>query len=103
MSKFVTRKWIEVNDLKGGRYSVNKKIKFKNSIPSLDLHDYSDVFFVVKGRITVLGTVDANERNKNLNFKNNVPFMSCVSKINNAFIDNAEDLDTIMPKCNSLQ
>ena len=26
ISKFVTRKWIEVNDLSGGQYSVNKNI-----------------------------------------------------------------------------
>ena len=26
VSKFVTRKWIEVSDLSGGQYSVNKKV-----------------------------------------------------------------------------
>ena len=30
--KFVTRKWIEVNDLLGSHYSVNKNIKFKAPI-----------------------------------------------------------------------
>ena len=34
--------------------------------------------------------------------KNNVPFRSCISKINNAFIDNAEDLDIVMPMCKLL-
>ena len=33
------------------------------------------------------------KRNKKLNFKKNTPFRSCISKINNTFADNAEDLD----------
>ena len=31
---------------------------------------------------------------KKLAFKNNAPFISCISKINNTLIDNAEDLIT---------
>ena len=38
-----------------------------------------------------------------LTFKNNAPFRSSTSKINNAFIDNAEDLDTVMPMYNLLE
>ena len=30
-------------------------------------------------------------------FKNNAPFISCISKIDGALIDNAEDLDVVMP------
>ena len=61
-----------------------------------DLCDDSDAYIVVKGRISVRGTNDANKRNKKLTFKNNAPFRSCISKINNTFIDNAEGLDIIM-------
>ena len=32
VSKFLTKKWIEVNDLSSGQYSVNKNIRFKTSI-----------------------------------------------------------------------
>ena len=35
-----------------------------------------------------------------MTFKNNAPFISCISKINNTLIDNAEDLDIVMPMCN---
>ena len=28
-SKFATKKWIEVNDLSSGQYSVSKSIRFK--------------------------------------------------------------------------
>ena len=34
---------------------------------------------------------------KKLAFKNNATFVSCISKINNTLIDNAEDLDVVMP------
>ena len=33
-------------------------------------------------------------------FKNNAPFTNCISKINNVLIDNAEDLDIVMPMYN---
>ena len=36
-------------------------------------------------------------------FKNNAPFINCVSKINGVKIDNAEDLDAVMPMYNLLE
>ena len=65
-----------------------------------DLCHYSDVYIVVKGRISIKGTNDANKKNKKLTFKNNVPFSSCISKINNTSADNAEDLNIVMPMYN---
>ena len=44
VSKFVTRKWIEVNNLSGGQYSVNKNIRFKTR--RLDLCDYGDTYLL---------------------------------------------------------
>ena len=35
--------------------------------------------------------------------KNNAPFISCISKINGVKIDNAEDLDVVMPMYNLLK
>ena len=57
-----------------------------------DLREYNDGYIVVKGKISVRGTNDANKRNKRLTFKNNTPFRSCLLKINDTFIDNAEDI-----------
>ena len=37
------------------------------------------------------------KRNKKLTFENNAPFRSCISKINNTFIDNTEDFDIVIP------
>ena len=73
-------------------------MRFKTSILWSVLRDYSDPFVAVKG--TVEGDNDAKTRNKKLIFKNNTPFRSCISKINNTFIDNAEDLDIVMPMYN---
>ena len=69
----------------------------------LNLSNYSDVYIVLKGRISFRGTNDPNKRNKKVTFKNNLPFRSCISKINNTFVDIEEDLDIILPKCNLLQ
>ena len=65
-----------------------------------DLCDYGNADVVVKGTISVTGTNNANRRNKKLIFKNNTPFRSCITKINNTFVDNAEDLDIVMPMYN---
>ena len=40
---------------------------------------------------------------KNLVFKNNAPFINCISKINDVKINNAEDLDIVMPMYNLLE
>ena len=42
-------------------------------------------------------------RDKFLAFKNNASFTNCISKINNVLIDNAEDLDIVMPMYNLLE
>ena len=107
--RFITKKWVEVHDQSGSaddRYKPNKQIRFKTSILRSDLCDYSDAYIVVKGDITLTktngrGIIDI--RNRFLAFKNNAPFTNCISKINNVLIDNAEDLDIVMPMYNLLE
>ena len=41
-----------------------------------------------------------DERNKRVIFKNFAPCTDCISEINNAQIDNAKDLDVVMPMHN---
>ena len=52
------------------------------------------MYIVVKGTITVTGTNNKSRKNRALAFKNNAPFISCISKIYNTLIDNAKDLDS---------
>ena len=68
-----------------------------------DLCDYSDAYIVVKGIISVNGNTNANRINRNPTLKNNAPFRSCISKINDTFIDNAEDLEIVMLMYNLLE
>ena len=51
--RFVTKKWVEVNDLSGGQYFVDKNIWFKALMLRSDLCGYSDGYIVIKGRINV--------------------------------------------------
>ena len=67
-----------------------------------DLCDYSDAYIFVKGDITVT-ELDNAKRNKEVTFKNNAPFINCISKINGIKFDNAEDLDVVIPMYNLLE
>ena len=91
----MTRKWIEGNDLLNRQYSVNKNARIKTPILRLDLCNYSNAYILLKRRTTVIETNNTNKRNKTLSLKNNAPFRSCMSKINNTLIGNAANLDII--------
>ena len=90
------------------------------------LCNFNDAYIVVKGNITVnkkiftaddfdepnnteaivTATNNANNNSfdtKKLVFKNNAPFVNCISKIDGVKIDNAEDLDVVMPMYNLLE
>ena len=102
LPRFVTKNWIKVYDQSGENYSVNKENRIKTSMLRSDLCDFSDAYIVVKGNITVTDPGNA-KRNKSVAFKNNAPFINCISKINGVQIDNAEDLDVVMPMYNLLE
>ena len=64
---------------------------------------YSDAYIVVKGKIGITGAGDdaaarqAEERDKGVAFKNCAPFTNCISEVNNTQIDNAKEIDIVMP------
>ena len=64
-----------------------------------DLCNYSDAYVWVKGRITVTNPNNNTNFDRGLTLKNNAPFISCISKINSELVENAEDLDIVMPVC----
>ena len=101
LPRFVTKKWIEVYDQSEKNYNANKEIRIKTPMLRSDLCDFSDANIVVKGTITVTNPNDA-KRNKAIAFKNNAPFINCISKINGVQIDNAKDLDVVMLMYNLL-
>ena len=102
--KFRTRNWVEINDESRGAYNVSSQIKFKTTMLKSSLCDYSDACILVKGTISVNNTAAAdaavNNTNKKVIFKNCAPFTNCISEINNTQIDNAKDIDIVMPMYN---
>ena len=101
--KFISKKWIEVQNQSGNTYNTSKPIRFKTSMLRSDLCSYSDAYVWVKGKITVTNPNDNANFNKELTLKNNAPFISCISKINGELVENAEDLDMLMLLYNLLE
>ena len=73
------------------------------------LCDYGDAYILVKGKIAITGAgADAtarpvDERDKGVAFKNCASFTNCISEINNTQVDNAKDIDVIMPMYNLIE
>ena len=114
-SKFRTRNWVEINDESRATYTSND-IRFKTTVLRSSLCDYEDAFILVKGTITITGNAGAEpnpdvprtaaqllearqtgERDKGVLFKNCASFTKCIRRINNIDIDNAQDIDIVMP------
>ena len=102
-SKFRTNNWVEINDESRGTYNINSQIKFKTTMLKSSLCDYSDAYILVKGKITITGAGDdaaarqADERDKGIPFTHCAPFINCICEINNTQVDNAKDIDIVMP------
>ena len=65
-------------------------------VSAITCHSLAGLYIVVKGRISVKGTNNANRKNKKLTIKENGPFTLCISKINNTFMGFADNLDLVM-------
>ena len=106
-SKFRTRNLVEINDESRGAYNVNSQVKFKTTMLKSSLCDYSDAYILVKGTISVNNTAAqgaaVNNNDKKVIFKNCAPFTNCISEINNTQIDNAKDIDIVMPMYNLIE
>ena len=109
LSKFVTREYVRVNGL-SNTYNENKSIRFKTPMLRSNLCDYSDAYILVKGTITVtaLGANNGannirDKKNRPLILKTNAPFVSCITRINGELIEDADDLDIVMPMYNLLE
>ena len=102
LSKFVTRQYVKVNSL-SNKYNENKSIRFKTTMLRSDLCDYSDAYILVNGTITVAGNQPREKQNRPSILKNNASFVSCITRINNELIEDADDLDMVMPMYNLLE
>ena len=61
-----------------------------------DLCDHSDAYIVVNETINMEGKNNRDMKSRSVAFKNNAPFINCISKINNVLIDNTGILDVLL-------
>ena len=102
LSKFVTRQYVKVNSL-SNTYNENKSITFKIPMLRSDLCDYADAYTLIDGKIRVAGNALKGRQNRPVILKNNAPFISCITRINGELIEDADDLDVVMPMYNLLE
>ena len=106
--KFATRKWYVINDQNNTDYGEGNEdsttVKFETKVIKSNLCDYSDAYILVTGDITATGG-DANTK---VVFKNCAPFTKliyfiCITQINDEHVDNADNLDIVMPMYNLIE
>ena len=102
LSKFVSRQYVKVNSL-SNTYNENKSIRFKTPMLRLDLCDYADAYILINGIIIVAGNAPRDRQNRPVILKTNAPFISCITRINGELIEDADDLDVVMPMYNLLE
>ena len=85
---------LKQNDESRGTYNANSQIKFKATMPRSSLCDYSHAYILVK---SAAAGADANNTDKKVIFKHCALFTNCISEINDTEIDNAKDIDIVMP------
>ena len=87
-SKFVTRKWNIVNDNSKSIYDAINEIIYNTEILKSNLCDYNNAYILVRGDITVVAAPATQ-----VAFENCAPFTKCITKIDEAGTDDAENLN----------
>ena len=105
-TKFRRKKWVKINDNAHGTYNNNSQIKFKTSMLKPSLCDYSGAYMLIKGTISieqVQALAEPDNDGKEAVFKNSTPFTDFISEINNTQIDDAKNIDVVMPMYNLIE
>ena len=98
-SKFATKKWYVIDSqTTKGKYKQGDVIKFETETIKSSLYDYSDEFILITGNITLAANND-----KDVAFKNSAPFSTCITKIDEAFVDEANHIYIAMPMYNLIE
>ena len=93
-TKFSTKKWV-------GTHKTNSQIKYQTSMLRSSLYDYGNAYILVKRTVTIPTVLlPTGKNNKEVVFKECVPFSNCISEINSTHIDNAKYIDVIRPMYN---
>ena len=97
------------NDDADGMYKTNSYIKFKNSMLKPSFYNYSDVYILVKGTITVFGAGAGNVAKvadrtiEQTMFKNCTLSIECKTEISNTQLGKPKKLDVVMPTYNLIE
>ena len=101
-TKLATTKWYIINDQNKTDYGEGNEgstnVKFEAKVIKSNCDD-SDAYILVTENITSTNTSDANTR---IAFKNRAPFTKCITHINYEHVNNADNLDIIIPMYNLL-
>ena len=98
-SKFATRKKNIVNHQSNANYRVGNEIIYSLEVLKSELCDYKNAYTPVRSNITVIGRNYATE----IAVTNCAPFIKCITKVDGTAIDDAKDLDLVMPMHNLLE
>ena len=105
-SRFRTKNWVEINEESEGRYE-NRNIRFKTTTIRSSLCDYSDLYILAKGNIIVPNTAatgaTVNNTNREVILKNCASITDCITEIINIQVDDAQNIDAVMPMYNLIE
>ena len=105
-SKYKTKNCVKIIDEPQETYNEDNQIRLKTSMLTSNLRNYSNVYILVKGTITVANTAVQgqldNAINKKVRSKHLVPFVNSISRINNTQVDNTHEINVVMPMYNLL-
>ena len=91
-SKFITRKWKVVNYQSNSHFDVENEIIYNTEVLKSIFCHYSNVYFLVRGNVTATAAPATQ-----VSFKNSASFTMCIT------IDDAGDLDLVLPMCGVIE
>ena len=107
---FRTKNWVQINYGQNwvesrGVHEKDNQIRFKISVLRSSLCDYTHAYILVKGTMTVAQATAAasNNANKKVILKNCAPFTKCIRRIANKQVENAHDIEVVMPMHNLIE
>ena len=97
-SKFLTREWIIVNYNLKANYDGENETTYNTEVLKSNICDYNDAYILIRGDITV-AAAGATQ----VVFKSCAPLTKSITKIDGTTIDDAEDLDLVIPRYNLME
>ena len=87
-----------INDQSNANYNVANEIIYDTEVLKSNPWDYNDFYISVGGNIAIIGHQVTQVASKIY-----APFTKCITKIDGTTMDDAEDLDFVMPICNLIK